>query len=261
MVYRMLKDIEASLRTLAADPVVREFVTSTYVKDADTHFVFASNRIEHVGTQTPGGTIAVLNGDTAAVTPTAVTETVQTKAALDFIKRLWAETADAAMDARERCLLTEQNLLESHRILMTGLIPYAGRYRDSEAMTHTSRGMFYYVPANRVQQELQTLVDAFNDRIMASSLSVSDLFSMSASFLNAFLAIHPFADGNGRVGRLWVSYILFRCFPFVFSIPFGLRDAYIGSLEMRSDAMVMDVLLDSARLHLQSITAAVEGRR
>lgn len=98
----------------------------------------------------------------------------------------------------------EKDLLEAHRILMSGLIDEAGLYRHGGVGVMAGQQMIHMAPpANRVPQLMGDLFDW---------LTVTDAHPLVASsiFHYEFEFIHPFADGNGRMGRLWQSLILAR---------------------------------------------------
>lgn len=61
---------------------------------------------------------------------------------------------------------------------------------------------FEVPPAERVAEEMQSLLDQFN------SSSSSDPLIKAAIFHLWFVTIHPFEDGNGRIGRAIVDLIL-----------------------------------------------------
>jgi Fic family protein len=98
----------------------------------------------------------------------------------------------------------EKNLLEAHRILMSGLIDEAGNYRrGGVGVMEGSHVIHMAPPADRVPA---LMGDLFH------WLATSDAHPLIASsvFHYEFEFIHPFADGNGRMGRLWQSRILAR---------------------------------------------------
>lgn len=107
----------------------------------------------------------------------------------------------------------ERDLLEAHRILMSGLIDAAGSYRTGGVgVMEGSRVIHMAPPADRVPALIGDLF-----RWLAGSethpLIASSVFHYEFEF------IHPFADGNGRMGRLWQSLILARWNPLFADIP------------------------------------------
>jgi Fic family protein len=107
----------------------------------------------------------------------------------------------------------EKDLLEAHRILMSGLIDDAGMYRRGGVGVMAARQVIHMAPpADRVPQ---LMGDLFR------WLTATDAHPLIASsvFHYEFEFIHPFADGNGRMGRLWQSLILARWNPLFADIP------------------------------------------
>jgi Fic family protein len=108
---------------------------------------------------------------------------------------------------------TEKNLLEAHRILMSGLIDEAGIYRRGGVGVMAGQQVIHMAPpADRLPQ---LMADLFNWLVAtdAHPLIASSVFHYEFEF------IHPFADGNGRMGRLWQSLILARWNPLFADIP------------------------------------------
>ncbi|OGT71053.1 MAG: cell filamentation protein Fic [Gammaproteobacteria bacterium RIFCSPLOWO2_02_FULL_57_10] len=107
----------------------------------------------------------------------------------------------------------ETDLLEAHRRLMIGLLPDAGRYRlggvgvmQGEQVVHMAP------PANRVSILMRNLLGWLADTDIHPLIS-------SSVFHYEFEFIHPFSDGNGRMGRLWQTLILSRWQPLFAYIP------------------------------------------
>jgi len=96
----------------------------------------------------------------------------------------------------------EADLLEAHRDLMTGLIDEVGTYRRGGVGVMSGEKIIHMAPpAERVPQLMSDLFHWLtNDE--CHPLILSSVFHYEFEF------IHPFADGNGRVGRLWQSLIL-----------------------------------------------------
>lgn len=108
---------------------------------------------------------------------------------------------------------SEKDLLEAHRILMSGLIDEAGVYRHGGVGVMAGQQVIHMAPpADRVPHLKSDLFDW---------LAATDAHPLIASsvFHYEFEFIHPFADGNGRMGRLWQSLILARWNPLFADIP------------------------------------------
>jgi len=96
------------------------------------------------------------------------------------------------------------DLLEAHRILTEGLIDQSGMFRMGGVGVVADTEVIHVAPpANRV---LFLIKDLF------SWLEQTDEHPLIASsvFHYEFEFIHPFADGNGRTGRLWQTLLLSR---------------------------------------------------
>jgi len=108
---------------------------------------------------------------------------------------------------------TEKDLLQAHRILISGLIDEAGLYRHGGVGVMGGQQVIHMAPpADRVPH---LMVDLFG------WLANTDAHPLIASsvFHYEFEFIHPFTDGNGRMGRLWQSLILARGNPLFADIP------------------------------------------
>ena len=107
----------------------------------------------------------------------------------------------------------EKDLLEAHKILMSGLIDEAGLYRHGGVGVMAGQQVIHMAPpADRVPH---LMADLFRWRANtdAHPLIASSVFHYEFEF------IHPFADGNGRMGRLWQSLFLTRWNPLFADIP------------------------------------------
>ena len=107
----------------------------------------------------------------------------------------------------------EKDLLEAHRVLMAGLIDDAGVYRNSGVGVMAGGQVIHMAPpANRVPTLMHDLFQWLTD-------SEAHPLITSSAFHYEFEFIHPFADGNGRMGRLWQTLILNRWNPLFADIP------------------------------------------
>ncbi|MDA3950935.1 MAG: Fic family protein, partial [Spirochaeta sp.] len=88
----------------------------------------------------------------------------------------------------------EENLLEAHRILMSGLIDEAGCYRSGGVGVMAGREVIHLAPpAGRVPHLMRDLF---------GWITATDSHPLIAGsvFHYQFEFIHPFVDGNGRMG-------------------------------------------------------------
>jgi Fic family protein len=99
----------------------------------------------------------------------------------------------------------EADLLRAHGLLMTGLIPDAGRYRKGNVGVVAGSRIAHVAPqAKRVATLVQQLLSFVRDDRDTHPIVKSALVHYELEF------IHPFSDGNGRIGRLWQHVMLTR---------------------------------------------------
>jgi Fic family protein len=107
--------------------------------------------------------------------------------------------------------LNVEAIQEVHRIALVGLMPDAGQFRRCEAAP-SGYCMYYYKSPDKIEASLAKLCKDTVARLQGSPDDspeyITQLASIAGDFLGTFLDIHPFSNGNGRVGRLLLSYIL-----------------------------------------------------
>jgi Fic family protein len=94
------------------------------------------------------------------------------------------------------------DLLKAHNLMMTGILLDAGKFRNKAVGIHKG-GKVHHIapPAHRVAGLMADLVEWLK-KSSDHPLITSSVFHYEFEF------IHPFRDGNGRLGRLWQTLIL-----------------------------------------------------
>lgn len=99
------------------------------------------------------------------------------------------------------------SVYKAHKVLMSGLVRNAGQLRTTNVGIEKGSEIVHIAPpAHLVKQQLEELLDYIKND--------SDLLLIkSCVFHYEFEFIHPFTDGNGRMGRLWQTVILRQQYP------------------------------------------------
>ena len=108
---------------------------------------------------------------------------------------------------------SEKDLLKAHGVMMQALVDDAGCYRRGGVGVFGEKGLVHLAPpADRVPLLMSDLFHWLN-------YSKDHLLIRSCVFHFEFEFIHPFIDGNGRMGRLWQSLILGKLHPLFEHLP------------------------------------------
>jgi Fic family protein len=99
-------------------------------------------------------------------------------------------------------------LLKAHKILMNEILNNAGNFRTSNVRV----GEHIAPQSHLVPQLMSELFEWLKE-------SDEHILLKSCIFHYEFEFIHPFTDGNGRIGRLWQSVILYNYNPLFASLP------------------------------------------
>lgn len=103
-------------------------------------------------------------------------------------------------DYTERCTLPNG--------VQTSYVIHAGQYKTRPNSVITRYGdRFEYASPEETPALMSDLVDWYNEAERSGELTPVEL---AALFHYRYIRIHPFEDGNGRIARLMVNYILSR---------------------------------------------------
>lgn len=110
--------------------------------------------------------------------------------------------------------ISSKSFLKAHEILMKGLVSDNGKYRNKGVGIMAGDRIAHMAPpAENVSHLMKDLFD-YLKKSKEISLIKSCVFHYEMEF------IHPFIDGNGRMGRLWQTLILMKEHPVFEFIPF-----------------------------------------
>lgn len=109
--------------------------------------------------------------------------------------------------------LTENVILQFHSMLYRYTTKKSGFWKkmDNEIVdinpdgTKTTR--FKTVPAGKTQEYMYKLISSYNEYVKNDSY---DSLILAPLFVFDFLCVHPFSDGNGRIGRLLTLLLLYQ---------------------------------------------------
>ncbi|WP_373513275.1 Fic family protein [Persicitalea sp.] len=122
-----------------------------------------------------------------------------------------------------------KSFLTAHRILMEGLITHPGQYRTEAVGIMTGSKVTHVAPPAANVKFLMADLFEYLEKDVEILLIKSCVFHYETEF------IHPFIDGNGRMGRLWQAVLLrkmssvFEYLPFETAILQN-QDAYYQAL-------------------------------
>lgn len=153
------------------------------------------------------------------VTPTKKSQidTIETQKHYELFMKL--------ISSKKLTTITKQTILDWHReIFNQTKIGEAGDIRRHRVGISGNAKVEFTLPAN-IPRELDEFIEWLNhskhDRVVE--------FASNAHL--KFVMIHPFADGNGRISRLIMNYILFLHDYPMFDIPSSHRRFYFKSLD------------------------------
>ena len=106
------------------------------------------------------------------------------------------------------------DLLLAHRTMMQGLVHEAGEFRSRPVGVVDNKGNVLHF--GTLPQYVPYLME---ELVQWTESSPFPLLIKSCVFHYEFEVIHPFADGNGRIGRLWHTLLLSKWNPLFAWLP------------------------------------------
>jgi len=173
--------------------VLQEIVDNPDIRDQFIlKLTYHSNSIEG-STLTEPDTAAVLF-DNVALPDKSLTEQLEAKNHQTALQYLFGHILKSGN-------VDEDLILKLHGILMSGVRPDAGAYRS-----HAVRITGVNLPtANHMS------VHKLTSEVLARAAGrIEDIIGLSALVHAKFEQIHPFSDGNGRIGRLLMNAMLLK---------------------------------------------------
>ncbi|MHA4811041.1 Fic family protein [Flavitalea flava] len=172
--------------------------------------------------------------------------------------------------------ISEENIKELHGVLMKNIEQWSddglyspGQYKTFENVTMRSTGKIYtYMQPADVPHAMEELVKDINKRIEGADINdpAKHPLTIATIFHQRFLnEIHPFSDGNGRIGRIFINLILLKKgYPPIFIKDVN-REDYLKCFERAAhepDAMLdfmTERLIESLQIKLDFIKKQKES--
>ena len=154
-----------------------------------------------------------------------------------------------------------EDLLKAHSVMMEALVEDAGKFRNSAVGVYAGERLIHLAPpATRVPTLMTDLFEWLRN-------AEDHLLIRSCLFHYEFEFIHPFSDGNGRMGRLWQSLILGKLHPIFEYLPvenmvFANQESYYRAIQNSTakadcspfvDFMLQEIFNTLKRYHEQSL--------
>lgn len=180
-------------KSLQHKSIITEILDNPDVRDQFIlKLTYNSNRIEGSSLSEPDTAAILFNN--VALPDKSLTEQLEAKNHQTALNYLF----DYVLKKEK---INEDLVLKLHSILMNGVRPDAGAYR------HHGVRIVGVNLATANYLKVPSLVPA----VMAQAgKTTKDIISLAANIHSRFEQIHPFSDGNGRVGRLLINAMLLK---------------------------------------------------
>lgn len=146
---------------------------------------------------------------------------------------------------------SKKSFLKAHHILMQNLIEDNGRYRKSGVGIMAGNKIAHMAPpAKNVPYLMEELFEYLKNS-KEITLIKSCVFHYEMEF------IHPFIDGNGRMGRLWQTLILMQEYPVFEFIP--LENVILNSQKKYYQALAKSDKLASSTPFIEYMLEVIDN--
>lgn len=227
-------------------------------------WIFHSNKLEFSAQDNEGDTEKLVKGCNGPIRTAAQENSLKT---LHLLRETY-ETPYRASKPEAAVSFDSEKLKAWHlKLFPIDSYHFGGQFRTSAAFTRNLSGTtMHYYPHNGIIKSAIGQLGAIVYQQLKLLRQVQDpmrrlaqTFAIAAFCHFHFLDIHPFADGNGRIGR----YLAKRLLDLELPVPFPLfqnREEYVAVLEMRSQgaadvvvSKLMEIMLKNAIRHYQRL--------
>lgn len=179
--------------------VLQEGIISPHLRRENRiRTIYSSLAIEHNSLSLEQVT-AILDGKRILGNPNEIREVQNAYEAYELMLQLDPSSAE--------------DLLRAHKLMMNGLVPENGRFRSGNVGVFAGESLIHMAPpAELVPEHIHNLFTWYQQSELHPLIK-------SAVFHYEFEFIHPFADGNGRMGRMWHSLLLGQWKELFFWLP------------------------------------------
>jgi Fic family protein len=209
-VAQKLKEINRLKKELISLRPIKD-CDQNYIEQLKINFTYYSNKIEG-NSLTYGQTLKLLRD---LIMPSHA----GTGEMLDMINH--KKVLDIVFINYRSYSLTEESIRSLHRELMKDRSQWTddgvfspGKYKEFDNLTYRQSGQEHkYLPAANVQVAMEQLVKDVNFKLKDCDSEIPEKHPLSVAtyFHQKFLnEIHPFSDGNGRIGRIFLNIILLK---------------------------------------------------
>lgn len=137
----------------------------------------------------------------------------------------------------------------------TSYVVHAGQYKTRPNSVITATGeRFEYASPEETPALMTDLLQWYNQAEAEGTMTPIELASL---FHYRYIRIHPFEDGNGRISRLIVNYILYRHGYPMMVVKSADKNNYLTALN-RCDVAIGPIPSEGAHAELSQITPFVE---